>query len=106
VNVVKGRLQESPQEREHTQNDATGSHSLSLRYHRGTSFRACSGTRERTGLRRRLPISFRRAGSGNLPYPFAFRASRCHPADIEGSTGRVMATGAEGNPCTKQSVRF
>jgi hypothetical protein len=35
VNVVKRRLQESPQEREHTENYATGSHSFSLRYHRG-----------------------------------------------------------------------
>jgi len=33
MNVVKRRLQESPQEREYTKNDATGSHSFSLRYH-------------------------------------------------------------------------
>jgi hypothetical protein len=34
VNVVERRLQESPQEREHTENDAAGSHSFFLRYHR------------------------------------------------------------------------
>ena len=31
MNVVKRRLQESPQEREHTENYAAGSHSFSLR---------------------------------------------------------------------------
>ena len=31
VNVVKRRLQESPQERSHAENDPTGSHSLSLK---------------------------------------------------------------------------
>jgi 2-polyprenyl-3-methyl-5-hydroxy-6-metoxy-1,4-benzoquinol methylase len=33
MNVVKRGLQESPQEREHTRNYGTGSHSFSLRYH-------------------------------------------------------------------------
>ena len=31
VNVVKRRLQESPQERNHTETDATGSHSFFIR---------------------------------------------------------------------------
>lgn len=35
MNVVKRRLQESPQEREHAENDSAGSHSSPLRYHRG-----------------------------------------------------------------------
>lgn len=48
VNVVKGSLQESPQERVHTQNDATGSHSLSLRYHPGTSLLCVSSAGKRT----------------------------------------------------------
>ena len=33
VNMAKRRLQESPQEREHTQTEATGSHGFYLRYH-------------------------------------------------------------------------
>ena len=35
VNMVERRLQESPQEREHTENDIAGSHSFSLKYHPG-----------------------------------------------------------------------